>query len=96
LAILGYEGLVIAAILIVLFLWGPKKLPEIARSLGQAKREFEKAAKEVSTMANNTAGTIENASQHPLIVAAKSLGITTEGKTKEELVKEIADQSAEK
>ena len=46
----GYEGLVIVAILIVLFLWGPSKLPEMARAIGQAKREFDKAAKEVTSV----------------------------------------------
>jgi hypothetical protein len=30
----------------------------------------------------------------PLIVAAKSLGISTEGKTKEQIAKEIADKSS--
>ncbi|MGA3109565.1 MAG: twin-arginine translocase TatA/TatE family subunit, partial [Candidatus Bathyarchaeia archaeon] len=27
----------------VVFLWGPQKLPEMARSVALAKREFEKA-----------------------------------------------------
>jgi sec-independent protein translocase protein TatA len=93
-ALVGYEGLIIAAILIVLFFWGPQKLPEIAKSIGQAKREFEKAAKEVSTLAITPTGTTENVTQAPIIVAAKSLGIATEGKTKEELAAEIVAKTA--
>ncbi len=92
-AIVGYEVLIIAAIIIILLLWGPQKLPQMARSIGQAKREFEKTAKEVTEAAKIPTGTGENVPQDPLIIAAKSLGITTEGKTKEELVKEIAAKS---
>jgi sec-independent protein translocase protein TatA len=36
----------IAAILVVFFLWGPQKIPELARVIGQARTEFEKATKE--------------------------------------------------
>lgn len=36
------EWLIILAIVLVLF--GGSKLPELARSLGEAKREFEKSA----------------------------------------------------
>ena len=39
-----------AGILLVIFLWGPKKLPEFARSIGLAKREFEKVREETSTI----------------------------------------------
>jgi sec-independent protein translocase protein TatA len=92
----GYERLAIVAILLLLFLWGPQKLPEMAKSLGQAKREFEKAARELSTITNTNTGTVVNTPQDPIIVAAKSLGITTEGKTKGELAKEILDRSAKK
>ena len=37
----------IAILFIVLLLFGAKKLPELARSLGQAKKEFSKASREV-------------------------------------------------
>ncbi len=33
-------------VLLIVFLWGPKKLPELARSIGLAKEEFETVAKE--------------------------------------------------
>ena len=98
-ALVGYEWLIVLGILLVVFLWGPQKLPELARSIGLAKKEFEKAAKEASTGASTvTTASAATASvqpaSDPLIVAARSLGITTEGKTKEEIAKEIADKSS--
>jgi sec-independent protein translocase protein TatA len=93
LALVGYEWLIIVAILLVVFLWGPQKLPELARSIGLAKKEFEKAAKEVST---TTTATTTEGNADPLITAAKNLGITTEGKTKEEIAKAIAEATAKK
>lgn len=41
----GGEWIII--FLVVLLLFGAKRLPELARGLGQAKREFQKAAREV-------------------------------------------------
>jgi sec-independent protein translocase protein TatA len=42
----------IAAILVVFFLWGPQKIPELARVIGQARTEFEKATKEFQNVTN--------------------------------------------
>ncbi|MGA2790411.1 MAG: twin-arginine translocase TatA/TatE family subunit [Candidatus Bathyarchaeia archaeon] len=117
----GYEGLIMAAILITLFLWGPSKIPEMARAIGQAKREFDKAAKEVTSFAdvksittpitdsiNKTITspltsppviskqTTPQPPQDPVIIAAKSLGISTLGKTKQELVTEITNLTTKK
>jgi len=96
LALVGYEWLIVLGILLVVFLWGPQKLPELAKSIGLAKKEFEKAAKEASTPSSTTGATIAQPATDPLIVAAKNLGITTEGKTKEEIAKEIADKTSTK
>jgi len=94
LALVGYEWLIVLGVLLVVFLWGPQKLPELARSIGLAKKEFEKAAKEAS--APTPSGTSGQPVTDPLLVAAKNLGITTEGKTKEEITKEIAEKTSPK
>lgn len=43
----GFTELLVLFVL-ALLIFGPKKLPEIARSIGQAMREFKKAGEEVS------------------------------------------------
>ena len=94
LALVGYDWLIVLGILLVVFLWGPQKLPELAKSIGLAKKEFEKAAKEVSTP--STSSSAAQPATDPLIVAAKNLGLSTEGKTKEEIARDIADKTSPK
>jgi len=44
---LGWQEILII-LLLVLLLFGAKRLPELARSLGQGIREFRKSVKEIS------------------------------------------------
>jgi sec-independent protein translocase protein TatA len=94
LALMGYEWLVVVAVIVIIFMWGPSKLPELARSVGLARKEFEKASKEISSP--SASPTTESSSEDALIVAAKELGVSTEGKTKEEIAKEIAEKATKK
>jgi len=41
----------IGAIIVVFFLWGPQKIPELARMVAQARKEFDKASKEFQNVA---------------------------------------------
>ncbi|NSL73962.1 MAG: twin-arginine translocase TatA/TatE family subunit [Thaumarchaeota archaeon] len=78
----GSEILIVALIIMVLF--GAKKLPELARSLGRSKGEFEKGKADFEPESGSK-------SRVELEKAAKELGIDAEGKTDEELKNLIKD-----
>ncbi|MEM2876147.1 MAG: twin-arginine translocase TatA/TatE family subunit [Candidatus Bathyarchaeia archaeon] len=89
----GWEWLVILIVAIVIFLWGPSKIPELARSLGRAKGEFERASKEFEEAAKlELERSSKSSEEDSLIEAAKKLGISTEGKTKEQISQEIVEK----
>lgn len=85
------QWIVIGIIVVVIFLWGPQKIPELARGLGRAKREFEQASKEVEGSMNvtSTSPSVPKSADQVLLETARQLGITTEGKTREQISQEI-------
>ncbi len=90
------QWVIIGIIVVVIFLWGPQKIPEIARALGRARKEFDQASKEFNTAAAGTSGgkTTEPMTGDQLLVeTAKKLGISTEGKTREQISDEIVKRS---
>ncbi len=66
---------------VILIIWGPSKIPQLARSFGQAVREFNR-------------GTQENEPEPELIEIAKKLGIDPTGKSRDELLTEINNKLA--
>jgi sec-independent protein translocase protein TatA len=98
----GWEWIIIGVVAIVIIMWGPAKIPQFARALGQAKGEFSKASKEFNNAALATENTPTAAAPGPqptaaiktkdelLLETAQKLGIPTEGKTREQLSEEIS------
>ncbi len=86
------EILIAVAVIAVIFLWSPQKLPELARALGQAKREFDKATHEVYTAAS-TPPPLQTKPDEQLVETARKLGISTDGKTKEQISQEIVSKA---
>jgi len=85
------ELVIIGIIIVVIVVMGPKWIPELARALGSAKKEFNAGAQstpEVSTAAGPQMGGDD------LMVAARKLGIPTEGKTREQISAEIVRKTA--
>ncbi len=102
----GWEWIIIGVVAIVIIMWGPAKIPQFARALGQAKGEFSKASKEFNTAAltpENSPTPVQQAAapappptaaiktkDEMLLETAQKLGIPTEGKTREQLSEEIS------
>ena len=93
--IMGWEWIVIVGVLVVFFLWGPNKIPQLARAVGQARREFDKASKELTSPGSTSEEKPAPASaDDTLIDTAKKLGITTEGKTRDEISQAILEKAS--
>jgi len=43
-ALVGME-IVVVVLVVALLIWGPKKVPELARALGEARRSFDEGKK---------------------------------------------------
>jgi sec-independent protein translocase protein TatA len=92
--ITGYEWIVVALVIVAILLWGPKKLPELAKAVGEARREFEKASKEGEGFTTKLL-TPPASAEDALLKTARELGISTEGKTKDQISQEIIQKAKE-
>ncbi|MEM1762015.1 MAG: twin-arginine translocase TatA/TatE family subunit [Desulfurococcaceae archaeon] len=75
----GTEWIVIVILIIALLIFGPSKIPELARAIGRARREYEKAAR----------GEEAEKDEEKIIALARELGIDTKGKSMDEILDEI-------
>jgi len=83
---------IIGIVVVVFVVLGPKKIPELARALGMARKEFNEGMKAPPSTAGSP--TMMGGSMDELMAAAHKLGITTEGKTKEQISDEIIRKTA--
>jgi len=88
---IGSSELVIILVL-ALLLFGPKKLPELARALGKATGEYHRAARDFEKEADKINKEILGLEKelNELRSIAENLGIDTKGKSSGELLEEIS------
>ncbi len=96
-------------LVIVLLIFGPKKLPELARGIGKALYEFKRAsqglleeeeeektrAREVEAKSSREASRSSQSDEELIRRLAEKLGIETEGKSVEELKREVIAKARE-
>jgi sec-independent protein translocase protein TatA len=84
-----FQILLILGVVAVILIWGPSKIPELAKSIGRARKEFDDASRGVmQPMSTLTAGP-STSTPDGLVDTAQRLGINTEGKTRQEISDEI-------
>lgn len=105
---IGSSELIVILIL-ALLLFGPKKLPELARALGKATGEYHKAAREIEKETEKAKKSVEEIEKEANKInreimsmsegakeirsVAENLGISTKGKNEVELLKEISKKT---
>ena len=94
-ALVGWEWIVIIAIIAILLIWGPGQIPKLARALGQAKKELKQAQEEGEAKEDVKKEEAKD-EVDPLIVTAIKMGIDVTGKTKEQISQEIIARSKAK
>ncbi len=89
-------------LLIAIILLGPSKIPQLAKSLGEAIREFRKASsgtleeEEKTKLKNIKPENIGEEEKKLLKTLAKKLDVDAEGKSDEELLKAVLEKAKEK
>ncbi len=85
---------IVLIVAVAVFLFGAGRIPAFAKSLGSARREFDKAMKgnfeEPQTAKPAVPVDIAASTEDPLIAAAKREGIDTNGKTKQEIASALS------
>tara|TARA_B100002003_G_C13930007_1_gene451798 strand:+ start:157 stop:450 length:294 start_codon:yes stop_codon:yes gene_type:complete len=85
----------VVILFIILLLFGGKKLPELARSMGSAVKEYTAATKEPIKYVEEKTKDKDEEDREAIIEAAKKLGIETEGRSISEIAQDIV-KSTEK
>lgn len=88
---IGIELIVLLIIIAILLLFGPTKLPELARGIGKALGEFRRGKMEVERQISTELREMEVQDTRARTErAASALGVTTTGKSEMQLKLEIA------
>ena len=86
----------VVILFIILLLFGGKKLPELARSMGSAVKEYTAATKEPMKYVEEKTKDKDEEDRDAILDAAKKLGIETEGKSISEIAQDIVKSTEKK
>ena len=87
----GIEWIILLVIVAVVLLFGPQKLPELARGVGRALGEFRRGRMEVEREIQTQFSTLDaQDARGRLNSAAGALGLTTTGKSEMQIKLDIA------
>lgn len=96
------ELILIIIAIAVLLIWGPTKIPGLARAIGEAVREFKRGVRGLTEEVKISEDEIEaykKAKQSldttKILELAKKLGISTEGKDINQVIEEIDKKLSE-
>jgi sec-independent protein translocase protein TatA len=84
-----FQILLILGVVAVILIWGPSKIPELAKSIGRARKEFDDASRGVMQPLSTPTASPSASTPDSLVDTAQKLGINTEGKTRQEISDEI-------
>ncbi len=84
--------ILILVALVILLIWGPSKIPGLARAIGEAIREFRRGSREVIEEKEEKKESIDP----KLVELAQKLGIDIKGKTQAQILEEINRKLEEK
>lgn len=76
-------------LVIIIILFGGKKLPELARSIGDAVKQYRKATEGVEETVKEERGEITEQERKTILETAKKLGIDVEGRSIKEISEDI-------
>lgn len=96
-----FQLILVLGIVAVLMIWGPSKIPQLAKSLGEAKREFQRGTVDTgqpspplttptSYQTNQRETNYGANSDDDLLKVARTLNIPTEGKDRKQIAEEIS------
>jgi sec-independent protein translocase protein TatA len=86
----------IVILFIILLLFGGRKLPELARSMGSAVREYTEAAKEPTKYVESKTKTKEEEEREAILEAARKMGIETEGRSLSDIAQDLVKATEKK
>ena len=86
--IIGWQELILVLVILI-FIFGAKRIKGLAKGLGEGVREFKKATNEQPSNKKEDAN-------EAITEAAKKMGITTEGKDIKQILREMEEKAAKR